>query len=477
MITVIACVNAAGRPLPPHIIPKGKTAKALQSFQTMDAPEGTNWTVSDSGWTKQGIAKLWFQDTFLKNIGNERPQVLILDGHDSHKFVELIETAIENQIEIVELPAHTSNWLQPCDRTIFKPLIKDSYNSEAQEMMSSFPGVATNKANFTGLLTKAWTKAMTESNIKSCFKACGIYPFNPSAVPSDAYLPNFLYSVESLLQNTTLLAQMDSADDVIPTVLSSTTDHSYGNMLALPEVTEATASASSNPVLETDENEMLDSSQVATGDIEVGLNLSVTFEETTLSDQVPSAPLELPLVIDFEDFASQDTDPEFRTNALAIMESALEKQQLECFQYCYERGFDIDQDPMFRSWKGLKIMTSSHVMAADRYDATTNMANHCIIAEMYCATSDDIGIVTSPTHGIVESVHTMTSPALKAPIFPFNNSSFPGEGENDILQYPVVVPKTGKRTKTADKYFVLTSKEFKLKQAEEKAIRDKQKQE
>lgn len=157
--------------------------------------------------------------------------------------------------------------------------------------MSSFPGVATNsnKANFTGLLTKAWTKAMTESNIKSGFKACGIYPFNPSAVPSDAYLPNFLYFVESLLQNTTLLAQMDSADDVIPTVLSSTTDHSYGNMLALPEVTEATASASSNPVLETDDNEMLDSSQVATGDIEVGLNLSVTFEETTLTDQVPSA--------------------------------------------------------------------------------------------------------------------------------------------------------------------------------------------
>ena len=44
---------------------------------------------------------------------------------------------------------------------------------------------------------------MPESNVKSGFKACGIYPFNP-AIPSDAYLPNFLYSVESLLQNTTL---------------------------------------------------------------------------------------------------------------------------------------------------------------------------------------------------------------------------------------------------------------------------------
>src|SRR6218665_2851628 len=39
MITVIACVNATGTPLPPHIIPKGKTTKALQSFQTIDSPK------------------------------------------------------------------------------------------------------------------------------------------------------------------------------------------------------------------------------------------------------------------------------------------------------------------------------------------------------------------------------------------------------------------------------------------------------
>jgi len=78
-ITVIACINAAGGFVPPHIIPKGKTVKALQSFQTEDAPNGTNWSVSDSGWTKQGIATLWFTDTFLKNIGPQRPQVLIID--------------------------------------------------------------------------------------------------------------------------------------------------------------------------------------------------------------------------------------------------------------------------------------------------------------------------------------------------------------------------------------------------------------
>ena len=82
---------------------------------------------AQAAWTKQGITCLWFKKSFLPNIGNERPQVLILDGHDSHNFVELLEVALANQIEIVELPAHTSNWLQPCDRTVFKPF-KDVYN-------------------------------------------------------------------------------------------------------------------------------------------------------------------------------------------------------------------------------------------------------------------------------------------------------------------------------------------------------------
>jgi len=117
-ITIIGCVSAAGHSLPPHMIVKGKTRRSLNSFDTTSAPTGTTWSWSDSGWTKQGIALLWFKNSFLPNIGTERPQVLILDGHDSHNFIELIDLAIQNDIHIIELPAHTSNWLQPCDRTI-----------------------------------------------------------------------------------------------------------------------------------------------------------------------------------------------------------------------------------------------------------------------------------------------------------------------------------------------------------------------
>ena len=42
---------------------------------------------------------------------------------------------------------------------------------------------------------------MTESNIKSGFAACGIYPFNPLTISSEAFLPNYLYSIEQILTN------------------------------------------------------------------------------------------------------------------------------------------------------------------------------------------------------------------------------------------------------------------------------------
>ena len=209
-LTVIACINADGTAIPPHITIKGKTKKSLLGFTTDVAPQGTKWSWSDSGWTKQGLAQLWFTDTFLPSIGIERPQVLILDGHDSHNFLELVDLAIANGIHMVELPAHTSNWLQPCDRTVFNSL-KEFYRAAAQDMMSQFPGVVTSRSNFTAIFATAWTKAMTKKNICAGFRASGIWPFDPSAIPAEAYLPNVLHIVDQAAGQ-----MVETGENIIP---------------------------------------------------------------------------------------------------------------------------------------------------------------------------------------------------------------------------------------------------------------------
>ncbi|XP_074643541.1 uncharacterized protein LOC141900547 [Tubulanus polymorphus] len=187
-ITIMACGNAAGQMLAPNVIFKGKTAASLQSVDSNRAPPGTTVSVSESGWTKQGIATLWFKKSFLPAIGRVRPQVLISDGHNSHNFLELVELARENNIKLVELPEHTSHWLQPLDRSCFKTL-KSSWNRLCQNFSNQNPGRIINKSCFFEIFTPTWQSISPEHLING-FRSCGIYPFDPSIIPPEAFLPS-----------------------------------------------------------------------------------------------------------------------------------------------------------------------------------------------------------------------------------------------------------------------------------------------
>ena len=193
-VTVNAAANAAGKALPPHLIVKGKTRLVLNGFDSDKAPEGTVMSVSDSGWTKQGIGALWFTDVFLRNIGPERPQLLVMDGHDSHCFVELIEKAMEENknIILVELPSHTSHWLQPLDCMVFFSL-KTHYNAARQQFLNDWPNLTISHRNFCGLLAQAGRKALTKENIVRGFESTGIMPFNTKKILQEAFIPSMLY--------------------------------------------------------------------------------------------------------------------------------------------------------------------------------------------------------------------------------------------------------------------------------------------
>ena len=83
---------------------------------------------------------------------------------------------------ILELPAHTLNWLQPCDRTVFGPL-KTFFNQECDQLMHQYTGIMVSKSNICGLFKKVWTKAVSQRNIVAGFKACGIIPYSPETIP------------------------------------------------------------------------------------------------------------------------------------------------------------------------------------------------------------------------------------------------------------------------------------------------------
>jgi hypothetical protein len=50
--TIIACINAIGKSMPPMIIVKGKTDKSLRGFNVLEEPVGSKWTYNKNAWTE-----------------------------------------------------------------------------------------------------------------------------------------------------------------------------------------------------------------------------------------------------------------------------------------------------------------------------------------------------------------------------------------------------------------------------------------
>ena len=160
-VTILACVNAQGTSLPPMCIVKGKTQRSLESFATLDAPPGTQWTYQEKAWMCDLLGEMWFQQVFLPHIGPKRPQLLILDSHGSHEVLGLLEEAVRENIIIVALPPHTSHQLQPLDKCVFGPFAR-AYDRACTDLMSEHPQLVINKATWPKVFNIAWSSALTK---------------------------------------------------------------------------------------------------------------------------------------------------------------------------------------------------------------------------------------------------------------------------------------------------------------------------
>lgn len=108
--------------------------------------------------------------------------ILLLDGHTSHMSVSALELASANNIILICFPSHTSQYLQPLDRSFFG-LLKHYFKEACQSWMAKHfkpnilqprPGQA--RVQFGELLCKTWDQAATLENATSGFRATGIVP-------------------------------------------------------------------------------------------------------------------------------------------------------------------------------------------------------------------------------------------------------------------------------------------------------------
>ena len=100
LVTVCCCVNAAGQALPPALIfPRVN----FKDYLLEGAPASTLGLATATGWMNaelfpRGLAH------FIKHIGcskKKKTALLLMDNHDSHCSLEVVDLARENGLTIV----------------------------------------------------------------------------------------------------------------------------------------------------------------------------------------------------------------------------------------------------------------------------------------------------------------------------------------------------------------------------------------
>lgn len=175
LVTLVGIINASGNRLPPvYVFPRQR----YKSEFINGCVPGSLGLISKSGWM---MSELFIN--VLKHIQEnthcckERPILLLLDNHSSHCTIEAINFSMENGINILTFPPHTSHRLQPLDVAVygpFKKFLQTSFN----DFMTNNAGKRITIYEVARLSNLPFQRSFSSENILNAFLTTGIYPLN-----------------------------------------------------------------------------------------------------------------------------------------------------------------------------------------------------------------------------------------------------------------------------------------------------------
>ena len=193
--TAVCAVNAMGQYIPPMLIYK---RKRMNDILLKGAPPGTIGGCSDNGWVTTELFLKWMKHfAHHAKPSKEKPILLLLDGHSSHKSLSTIEFARENGIIMISFPPHSTHKMQPLDRTVYGPL-KAAYNRKCDKWMTTTSRVGRRISVFdqAELFGKAYIATATMHNALSGFRCTGMWPYNPDVFQAEDFAPNLITEEE-----------------------------------------------------------------------------------------------------------------------------------------------------------------------------------------------------------------------------------------------------------------------------------------
>ena len=179
--SIMYAASADGVLLPVYVVYK---AKHLYDSWTEGGPANARYNRTDSGWFDAHCFSDWLEHIaipYFRRFGAPGKKFLIGDNLSSHLSYQAIRLCMKADIHFIFLPSSSTHLTQPLDVAFFRPVkgswrtILTNWKRGAGESESTVP-----KAKFPRLL-KELHKTIAENasvNIKSGFKATGIFPLN-----------------------------------------------------------------------------------------------------------------------------------------------------------------------------------------------------------------------------------------------------------------------------------------------------------
>ena len=167
--TVVGTISASGNSISPHFIfPQVK----FQRHFLNGAPPGSKGCANPSGWMTEEHF-LDFLKHFVEHVHciHKKPFLLLLDNHESHICIKVLDFTKENGIVMLSFPPHCTR-LQSLDRSIYGPF-KKYFNTVADEWHFNNPGKGMTIYDLPALVAIAYTNAVTPSNIQAALNQLG----------------------------------------------------------------------------------------------------------------------------------------------------------------------------------------------------------------------------------------------------------------------------------------------------------------
>ncbi|KAJ5090105.1 transcriptional regulator family: Centromere protein B DNA-binding region [Penicillium argentinense] len=184
-ITAVECIAADGWLMDPLFIFKGSGKNFMEAWYYGSEDLPANTAMSPNGWISDELALAWLS-CFIKatatadRLKRGEKRYLIFDGHGAHLTLEFLQRCEDHHIIPFAFLPHSTHLVQPLDN---KPFL--AYKQKYKALNNSivrYGGDASDKRDFFRNIALTRKEAFTPSIIRSVFRNCGIWPFNPRVI-------------------------------------------------------------------------------------------------------------------------------------------------------------------------------------------------------------------------------------------------------------------------------------------------------